>query len=340
MARRRTGPKDGTVGSSKAMRTESPGFTVSPMRGRPSGRASASRTAASWSAAGSSRGPAAAPSPPPTSCARSGSWMSTVSLPKSSLASIMPHPLSWPRLGAHSSIWAAVAQGLDGLPQLRVGAAHLVHRGLVLEGRDVSDAGAGGDGGEDAAHDLAGAGLRQPGHEVDVLRRGDGPHYPANVGPDFLFELVGRIIALGEDGEHHDGLTLHRVADAGGGGLRDGGVGDSGVLQLQRAQAVTRHLEHLVRAAKHPEVAVLIADGVVAGVVEAGEARPVGLSVALRVVVDAHEHTGPGAPDRQHPLLAGRNLAAVVVHDEGIDSGQGESDRARLQGERLDAGSR
>src|SRR3990170_1074860 len=213
MARRRTGPKDGTVGSSKAMRTESPGFTISPRRGRPSGRASASRTATSWSATGSSLGPRSEPSPP-RSCARSWRLTSTVPSPNSSLASIISHLVlgGWPPVdyGAYSSIWVTVAQGLDGLPQLLVGVAHLFHRGLVLEGRDIADVGAGGDGGEDAAHDLAGARLREPGDEVDVLRRGDGPHQPPHVGPDVLLELAGRFVTLGEDSEQNDRLALDR----------------------------------------------------------------------------------------------------------------------------------
>ena len=79
---------------------------------------------------------------------------------------------------------------------------------------------------------------------------------------------------------------------------------DQGVLDLGGRDPVPRDVHDVVDAAEQPQVAVLVALGAVAGEVAAGEARPVGLLVALVVAVDAPQHAGPGLGDHEVAALA------------------------------------
>ena len=119
------------------------------------------------------------------------------------------------------------------------------------------------------------------------------------------------------------------------GGADDGGLGHPGVpdergLDLGGGDAVPGDVHHVVDAAEHPDLAVRVVAGAVAGEVPAllGEPRPVGLLEPLRVAPDAAQHRRPRLVEHQVAagLLAvvgaGLELVAVVVDDLGRDAGQ------------------
>ena len=89
----------------------------------------------------------------------------------------------------------------------------------------------------------------------------------------------------GDEGD--DGLPGRGIVRADHGGLGHRRVADQRVLDLGGRDAVARDVHDVVDPAEQPQVAVLVALGAVAGEVAAGEARPVGLLVALVVPVDA-----------------------------------------------------
>ena len=91
-----------------------------------------------------------------------------------------------------------------------------------------------------------------------------------------------------------DALALDLVREADHRGLGHGLVRDQGALDLGGAQAVAADVDHVVDAAGDPVVAVLVAPAAVAGEVEPGEAREVGLVEALVVAVDRARLAGPG----------------------------------------------
>ena len=67
-------------------------------------------------------------------------------------------------------------------------------------------------------------------------------------------------------------LALELVGTADHGGLGHRRVADQRALDFHRADAVARDVHHVVDAAHHPEVAVLVAPRAVAGEVHAGDA--------------------------------------------------------------------
>src|SRR6185295_16258690 len=94
-----------------------------------------------------------------------------------------------------------------------------------------------------------------------------------------------------------------------------------------RREAVAADLEDVVHAAQQPEIALLVALGAVAGEVPLAELRPVGLLVALGIAVDAAQHPGPGRLDHQQPRV---DRLALLVHDVGVDAGEGDAGGAGL----------
>jgi len=206
--------------------------------------------------------------------------------------------------------------------------------GLLLEGADVAQILAEGLGAQDAAHDLAAAGLRQALDEVDLLGPGDGPELVGHLLLELVLEGAGGRRSGLEQHEAVDGVALELVGQADGGGLRHGGMAHQGALDLGRAQAVSADLEDVVAPADDPEVAVLVHLGRVAGVVPALalEAFPVGLAEALGVVEDGAGHAGPGVLDDQVAFVPGLHLHAVVVHHGDLVAEEGPCGAAGLEG--------
>ena len=89
-------------------------------------------------------------------------------------------------------------------------------------------------------------------------------------------------------------------------------------------------LDDLVRPAKHPEVAVVVSDGIVARVEAAREPGPVDVLVPLRVLVDGQRHAGPRVPDDQVAPLQGLLRLAMIVDDVRVYPRNSRSVGSRL----------
>src|SRR5438445_13502073 len=97
-------------------------------------------------------------------------------------------------------------------------------------------------------------------------------------------------------------------------------------------------LHHVVDAAHEPEIAVGVALRAVAGEVPAGVPAPVGLAVAIVVLVDPAEHRGPRPRDDEVAGLPERDALPLLVDDVGLYTGERDRRAARLR--RRDAGKR
>src|SRR5437667_3634158 len=74
-------------------------------------------------------------------------------------------------------------------------------------------------------------------------------------------------------------------------------------------------LDDFVCPAEHPEVAVVVSDGIVARVEAAWEPGPVDVLVPLRVLVDCQGHSRPGVLDDQVASLQWFLCLALFVDD-------------------------
>ena len=110
-----------------------------------------------------------------------------------------------------------------------------------------------------------------------------------------------------------------------------------GALDLHRAQAVAAHIDHVIDPAHHPEVAVPIPAGAVAGEIEVGAVRrpdllPVAAAEAVGVAVHRAHHPRPGPAHRQVATGIGGLRHAIVIDDVGGDARQGQGAGAGLGG--------
>jgi hypothetical protein len=125
-----------------------------------------------------------------------------------------------------------------------------------------------GDVAQQAAHDLAGAGLGQLGHDHDRLGLGDRTDLLGHVVAQVLDDarvVVGGVGVRAQDDEGHDGLTGGLVVGADDRGLGDPRVADQRRLDLGRRQAVAGDVHDVVDPAEQPDVALLVLLGAVAG---------------------------------------------------------------------------
>ena len=133
---------------------------------------------------------------------------------------------------------------------------------------------------------------------------------------NFLFQLFARRSSLGQhDGCLHD-LTARLVRHAGDGAFKHVRKLHDHALNLKRADAVARGLDDVIDAADIPVIAVLVAPGGVAGVVQAVVPRFGGL---LLITVVAGEQAADGGiavgADDDLARLADRHAFAVLVDD-------------------------
>ncbi|KAG1248330.1 hypothetical protein G6F65_019678 [Rhizopus arrhizus] len=102
-------------------------------------------------------------------------------------------------------------------------------------------------------------------------------------------------------------------------------------FDFHRAQAVARHVQHVVDAAHDPEVAVRVALRAVAGQVVATQfRREVALLEAFRVAPDVADHRRPRTLDDEEPAIALVDVAAGLIHDGRGDARQRQRARTRL----------
>ena len=137
--------------------------------------------------------------------------------------------------------------------------------------------------------------------------------------------------------EGHDPLALELIGHPHHGGLGHGRMAHQGAFDLHRAQPVAAHVDHVVHTAHHPEVAVSVAAGAIAGEVEpaaigGADLLPVALLEALGIAVHCAEHPRPGPPDRQVAALVSRLRHPIVIDDIGADARQRQGGRTGLGG--------
>src|SRR5438309_11606952 len=151
----------------------------------------------------------------------------------------------------------------------------------VGEGRGVAERPVLGHVAEQAPHDLARTGLGQLRREDDVGRGGELADHLSDVLPQLLEHRRRPLFAALERDEGDDRLPRLRIVAAGHRRLRDRRMADQRALDLDRRDAVSGDVHHIVDAAEQPEVAVLVDSGAVADEVDVLPTAPVGFLVAL-----------------------------------------------------------
>ena len=113
------------------------------------------------------------------------------------------------------------------------------------------------------------------------------------------------------------------VREADDGGFGDAVVRDQGRFDFHRREPVAGDVEHVVDAAHHPVVAVLVSAGTVAGeVVFAVELAEVRFDEPVVVAVQRAEHVRPGLRHHEQAPLIGAERFALLVDDVGHDARQ------------------
>src|SRR4051812_22674354 len=166
---------------------------------------------------------------------------------------------------------ASLPSGKQGADNTRVCESRSVAkaRGLAL-----------GDSAQDAAHDLAGTGLRQRGGEVDLLGRGECADVMAHLLDQLPAKLFAAVFAGVECDIGVDGGALDLVWVADDCGLGDQGMADQRAFDLGRADAMSRDVDDVVDPARDPVIAVVVAATAVSGEIEAGVGFEIGLEEA------------------------------------------------------------
>ena len=164
---------------------------------------------------------------------------------------------------------------------------------------------------------LAADGLGQLVHELDDTRIFVGGGHLLHMVLQFLDQRVACLVLIGfgeDDGGLHD-LASYLVGHAGDGTLYDGGMGHQRAFHLERADAVARALDDVVRTAYEPQVAVFVFPGHVARVVDAVVPGFTGaLGVAVVFLEQAEGLALVGADD-DLSLLAGFDGTAFGVDE-------------------------
>ena len=122
-----------------------------------------------------------------------------------------------------------------------------------------------GDLAQDAAHDLAGARLRQAGRELDQVGRGDRADLLAHPADQFLAQVLARLLAGHQRDIGVDALALDVVRIADDGGLRHFRMRDQRAFDFGGAEAMAGDVDDVVDAAGDPVIAVVVAAAAVAG---------------------------------------------------------------------------
>ena len=117
-----------------------------------------------------------------------------------------------------------------------------------------------------------------------------------------------------------DGLTLEIVRFTNNGRFGDGRVIDQRTFHFHRADAVPRHIQHVINATQNPQVAVVVPLCAVARKIDVRTTRPlgeIGVDVALIVVPDCARYRGPRTHDGEQSAT-NRNLPGVVVQHRNV----------------------
>ena len=134
------------------------------------------------------------------------------------------------------------------------------------------------------------------------------------------------LVPLAEHDERLDELAAIRVGHADDGALGDRRMLEERALDLERADAVGRGEDHVVRSADEPEVALLVADGTIARHVPAVAERRVRVVGRLPVAGEERRRT---TDQREIALLPRSAHVTRVVDHRDVVPGRREAHRAR-----------
>src|SRR5437879_5870725 len=202
----------------------------------------------------------------------------------------------------------------------------------IGEGGDVAGVHAVRNGGQDTAHDLAGAGFGHVRYDVDALGARDFADHGFDGGDDLVDDLlVGRQAGFDGDVDLGD-AALDFVDDGNDGGFSDFWDAKAGGFDLFCAEAMAGDVDDVVDAAEDAVVAVRGERGAVTGKV--GPVLPLftfGI-LAIFLVILLHETIGI-APDGLHDagpgiadadisggVFAGFDFFFIFVPDGGEDA--------------------
>src|SRR5215472_12872748 len=97
------------------------------------------------------------------------------------------------------------------------------------------------------------------------------------------------------------------------GGLGDLLMGDERALDLRRAHAMARDIDHIIDAAGDPVIPVVIAPAAVAGEVAPGIGCEISVEEALMVAIDRAHLARPGIGDTEIALGLTLQLASAAI---------------------------
>src|SRR5437868_9691164 len=104
---------------------------------------------------------------------------------------------------------------------------------------------------------------------------------------------------------------------------------DENGFDLDTAQPVAADLDDVVIAAEHPEIAIVIADGGIAGEINTGEARPISFLETLGIAVNGTGHRRPRLLNDEKSFTR-LHRVTFFVEDVGSNAGKRLGRRAGL----------
>ena len=152
------------------------------------------------------------------------------------------------------------------------------------------------------------------GHEVDRRRRRDRSEFPANVIDQCGFQRVAGHVPGPQLHEGLDGLALERIGHADRRSFRNCRMRDQRTLDFRGANAMSCDIKHVVGAADHGDVSVLVAGRDVTGHVTTRHLLPL-THPAFVVLPDGSHHVREGPlQDQSSDDAIRRTLAFDVDH--------------------------
>src|SRR3984893_5327536 len=188
-----------------------------------------------------------------------------------------------------------------------------------------------GDLAQNAAHDLAGSGLRQTGRELNQVRRGNRSDLLAHPSNQLSAQLLGGLFFGHQGHVRINALPLYVVRITHHGGLGYLRMGNEGGLDFGGPKPMAGHIDDIVDPTGNPIIAIGIAPTAVAGEIFARICREVGLHEALVVAVDRAHLSRPGIRDAQISLGDPLLHPALRVDDLRLNTEEWPRCRAGLE---------
>gem|GEM_PF-4032660 len=180
-----------------------------------------------------------------------------------------------------------------------------------------------GDLAQDTAHDLAGAGFRQAGSELDLVRCCHRADLIAHMLDEFGAQRFVAGLARHQRHIAIDALSLDMVRIADHGRLRNGAVGDERRFHLCGSKTVAGHVQHVIDAAGDPVIAILVAPAAIAGEVLSLIGGEVGLDEALVIAIDGTRLARPAVGDAKIAVSRTFQHLALGIDQFRLDAEEG-----------------